>query len=394
MICIFVKSMNRLLLTIVFCELCLLGAMAQVRVGADREDVWGPMLGGKRVALLSNHTGLLSSGEHVADAMLRRGVNLVTLMSPEHGFRGDADAGEHVGGSVDKATGLPVVSLYGGGSNLGAVMDDVDVAVVDLQDVGLRFYTYYITMLKVMNAAAKSGKEVVVLDRPNPNGMSVDGPVLDMSLKSGVGALPIPVLHGMTMGELAQMMVGEGGLADSAWVHLQVVECENYTHATRYELPVPPSPNLKSMQAVWLYPSTCLFEGTVASLGRGTVQPFCVYGHPQMRGCSYSFTPRSMPGAKHPPLEGKRCLGVDLSGENPDSVIARGVNLGYVIDAYRRMGRSRSFFTDFFDKLIGNRKVRTMIESGKPAQAIRQTWAKDVEQFRRQREPYLLYPES
>lgn len=394
MICIFVKSMNRLLLTIVFCELCLLGAMAQVRVGADREDVWGPMLGGKRVALLSNHTGLLSSGEHVADAMLRRGVNLVTLMSPEHGFRGDADAGEHIGGSVDKATGLPVVSLYGGGSNLGAVMDDVDVAVVDLQDVGLRFYTYYITMLKVMNAAAKSGKEVVVFDRPNPNGMSVDGPLLDMSLKSGVGALPIPVLHGMTMGELAQMMVGEGWLADCAWVHLQVVECENYTHATRYELPVPPSPNLKSMQAVWLYPSTCLFEGTVASLGRGTVQPFCVYGHPQMRGCSYSFTPRSMPGAKHPPLEGKRCMGVDLSGENPDSVIASGVNLGYVIDAYRRMGSSRSFFTDFFDKLIGNRKVRTMIESGKPAQAIRQTWAKDVEQFRRQREPYLLYPES
>ncbi len=175
-------------------------AFGRVIVGADQEDVWTDMLNGRRVALLSNHTGLLSSGEHVADAMVRRGVNLVTLLSPEHGFRGNADAGEHVKGSVDRATGLPVVSLYGGGVSLDDVMSKVDVAVVDLQDVGLRFYTYYITMMRVMNAAAKAGKEVVVFDRPNPNGMTVDGPVLDMSLKSGVGALPVPVLHGMTMG--------------------------------------------------------------------------------------------------------------------------------------------------------------------------------------------------
>lgn len=385
--------MNRI--CILFCFLILAAtAVGQVRVGADREDVWVPMLEGKRVGLLSNHTGLLSSGEHVADAMLRRGINVVTLMSPEHGFRGDADAGEHVRGSVDRATGLPVVSLYGGNASLDDVMNNVDVAVVDLQDVGLRFYTYYITMLKVMNAAAKAGKEVVVLDRPNPNGMTVDGPILDMSLKSGVGALPIPVLHGMTMGELAQMIVGESWLEDSAYVHLQVVPCDGYTHSTRYKLPVPPSPNLKDMQAVWLYASTCLFEGTVMSLGRGTDKPFCIYGHPAMRDADFTFIPRSMPGAKNPPLMGKLCRGVNLSNENPDSIIAHGLNPAYIIDAYRRMPRGIKFFTPFFDKLTGNRTVRKMIEQGADANQIRASWTEDVKQFRKLREPYLLYPES
>ena len=224
--------------------------------------------------------------------------------------------------------------------------------------------------------------------------MTVDGPVLDMSLKSGVGALPIPVLHGMTMGELAQMIVGENWLADSGYVHLQVVPCEGYTHATRYELPVPPSPNLKNMQAVWLYASTCLFEGTVMSLGRGTDMPFCVYGHPAMRGGNYDFTPRSMAGAKNPPLLGKLCHGVDLSKENPDSVIAHGLNLHYVIDAYNRMPRKYGFFTPFFDKLIGTRSVRRMIEQGRTPEQIRSTWTDDVARFRKLREPYLLYPES
>ncbi|MDE7024378.1 MAG: DUF1343 domain-containing protein [Paramuribaculum sp.] len=385
--------MNRLLLIIIFLFLAV-AAFGRVIVGADQEDVWTDMLNGRRVALLSNHTGLLSSGEHVADAMVRRGVNLVTLLSPEHGFRGNADAGEHVKGSVDRATGLPVVSLYGGGVSLDDVMSKVDVAVVDLQDVGLRFYTYYITMMRVMNAAAKAGKEVVVFDRPNPNGMTVDGPVLDMSLKSGVGALPVPVLHGMTMGELAQMIVGENWLKDSAYLHLRVVPCEGYTHATRYELPVAPSPNLKDMQAVWLYASTCLFEGTVMSLGRGTDKPFCIYGHPNMRGGEYEFTPRSMSGAKNPPLLGKLCRGVDLSHENADSIIARGLNLDYIIDAYGRMPKGGKFFTSFFDKLIGTRAVRPMIERGMKSEQIRLTWARDVENFRKLREPYLLYPES
>lgn len=386
-------TMNRLLLIISFLFLAV-AAFGRVIVGADQEDVWTDMLNGRRVALLSNHTGLLSSGEHVADAMVRSGVNLVTLLSPEHGFRGNADAGEHVKGSVDRATGLPVVSLYGGGVSLDDVMSKVDVAVVDLQDVGLRFYTYYITMMRVMNAAAKAGKEVVVFDRPNPNGMTVDGPVLDMSLKSGVGALPVPVLHGMTMGELAQMIVGENWLKDSAYLHLRVVPCEGYTHATRYELPVAPSPNLKDMQAVWLYASTCLFEGTVMSLGRGTDKPFCIYGHPNMRGGEYEFTPRSMSGAKNPPLLGKLCRGVDLSHENADSIIARGLNLDYIIDAYGRMPKGGKFFTSFFDKLIGTRAVRPMIERGMKSEQIRLTWARDVENFRKLREPYLLYPES
>ena len=367
---------------------------AGVRVGADREDEWAQLLDGKRVALLSNHTGVLSSGEHVADAMLRRGVDLVTLMSPEHGFRGTADAGEHVKGSVDTKTGLPVVSLYGSGQSLEKALENTDVAVVDLQDVGLRFYTYYITMMKVMNAAARQGMEVVVLDRPNPNGMSVDGPTLDMKLKSGVGALPIPVLHGMTMGELAQMINGEGWLDEGRKARLTVVPCEGYTHATRYELPVPPSPNLKSMQAVYLYPSTCLFEGTVASLGRGTDNPFCMYGHPLMKGGKFTFTPKSMPGAKNPPLLGKLCRGTDLRNENQDSIIARGVDLSYVIDAYKRMPKGMKFFTPFFDKLIGSAEITPMIKRGMSAESIRATWQEDVARFKQQRKPYLLYPEK
>lgn len=390
---IFVNIMSRICVIIYFLLLTVC-AVGGVRVGADREEMWAPMLEGKRVALLSNHTGILSTGEHVADAMIRKGVNLVTLLSPEHGFRGTADAGEHVNGGIDERTGLPVVSLYGGHNKLESTMGNVDMVVVDLQDVGLRFYTYYITMLKVMNAAAKEGKEVIVLDRPNPNGMTVDGPTLDMNLKSGVGALPIPVLHGMTMGEMAQMIVGENWLADSGYVELQVVPCEGYTHATRYTLPVPPSPNLKDMQAVWLYASTCLFEGTVMSLGRGTDYPFCVYGHPLMKEGQHYFTPRPMPGAKNPPFAGQQCRGVDLRSENPDSLIARGLNLEYIIDAYNRMPRNTKFFTDFFDKLIGSRTIRPMIERGMSARQIKSTWAQDVENFQLLRQPYLLYPES
>lgn len=382
----------------VFAATCVVPAKAEVKVGAARTDVYVPWLEGRRVALLSNHTGMVGD-EHTLDLMLRHGVDVRVLFSPEHGFRGTADAGEHVASSVDASTGLPVVSLYGRNSdaNAASAMDSVDVVVVDIQDVGLRFYTYYITMLRLMNVASAAGKEFVVLDRPNPNGMTVDGPVLDMRHASGVGRLPIPVVHGMTLGELARMIVGEGWLRNpSAGLKLRVAECEGYTHATRYELPVAPSPNLRSMQAIYLYPSVCLFEGTVMSLGRGTDRPFEMYGHPSYSGSDYSFTPRSVPGATRPPLMGRRCFGRDLGSADVDSVLARGVDLSYVIDAYRNKGMAphrAKFFTSFFTKLIGNEDVVNRIRRGESAESIHRSWQADVDAFRQRRAPYLLYPE-
>lgn len=371
-----------------------LSSPAEVTVGAARTDIYLPLLEGKRVALLSNHTGMVG-GEHTLDIMLRNGVNVTTIFSPEHGFRGTADAGEHVADGCDKKTGIPIASLYSGKTRMPAksVMDGIDVIVCDLQDVGLRYYTYYITMLDLMNAAAAYGKEFVVLDRPNPNGMTVDGPVLDMKYSSGVGRLPIPTLYGMTLGELARMIVGEGWLKNGASLKLDVVKCLGYTHQTRYRLPVAPSPNLPDMKAVYLYPSTCYFEGTPISLGRGTDMPFTVYGHPSMKGCDFSFTPRSRPGAKTPPQMDRLCYGRDLRGLSDEEVIAKGVDFGYVIDAYRTSGLGEKFFTPFFTLLAGNADIRRMIEESKTADEIKTTWQDDVKRFRARRAPYLLYPE-
>ena len=387
----------RLMAVALAAVLCLPAAYSQtIKVGAARIERYAPLLAGKRVALLSNHTGMVD-GRHTLDVMLDHGINVTTIFSPEHGFRGNADAGEKVKGSVDAATGIPIASLYDGkkGMPSAATMGEFDVIVTDLQDVGVRYYTYYITMMRLMNAAAAYGKEFVVLDRPNPNGMYVDGPVLDMKYKSGVGALPIPVVHGMTLGELALMIDGEGWLDGGKRLgsRLAVIPCEGYTHSSRYDLPVAPSPNLKSMLAVYLYPSTCYFEGTVMSLGRGTGHPFEIYGHPAMKGCTYTFTPQSMDGAKNPPLKGKLCHGRDLTGLDPEAVIAAGVDLGYVIDAYRRMGIGDKFFTSFFELLVGDGQVRRMIEAGKSAAEIKATWQADVEAFKVRRRPYLLYKE-
>lgn len=367
---------------------------AEVTVGAARTDQYIPQLKGKRVALFSNHTGLVD-GKHTLDIMLDNGLNVVTLFSPEHGFRGTADAGEHVGNSVDGPTGIPIASLYGSKDRTPSkeIMDGLDVIVVDIQDVGLRFYTYYCTMIDLMNAAAAYGKDVIVLDRPNPNGMTVDGPILDMKYASGVGRLPIPVVHGMTLGELALMANGEGWLKDGAKVPLTVIPCLGYTHQTRYRLPIAPSPNLRDMTAIYLYPSTCYFEATPVSLGRGTDKPFKIYGHPAMKGRSYSFTPRSMPGAKTPPQQDKLCHGVDLSSISDDEAIAQGINLEYLIDAYRDLGMGDKFFRNFFELLIGRGDIRAMIEQGKSAAEIKATWAADVENFKKQRRPYLLYKE-
>lgn len=365
-----------------------------LKTGAERTDEYLPRLEGLRVALFSNHTGMVGD-RHTLDVMLDGGVNVTTIFSPEHGFRGTADAGEHVKSSVDPVTGIPIASLYDGGKRgpAKAVMDNIDVIVTDIQDVGLRYYTYYITMVDLMNAAAKHGKKFMVLDRPNPNGMTVDGPILDMKYRSVVGRLPIPVVHGMTLGELAMMANGEGWLDGKAKIDLTVIPCEGYSHSTRYELPVAPSPNLRTMHAIYLYPSICYFEATPVSLGRGTDMPFEVYGHPEMDDRDFSFTPKSIDGAKNPPQLNKQCYGRDLRGLDDDSIIARGVDLSYLIDAYKDLGMGDRFFTPFFEKLIGRGDIRGMIKAGMNAEEIKATWSSDVEKFRRQRAPYLIYPE-
>ena len=385
------------LLSILFlalCALCAVSSTAQIRVGAEQTDKYIPLLKDRRVALLSNHTGMVGN-EHVLDLMLRNGINVTTIFSPEHGFRGTADAGEHVKSSVDEKTGIPIASLYEGKTREPRqdVMDNIDVIVVDIQDVGLRYYTYYCTMLNLMNVSVKYGKSFVVLDRPNPNGMYVDGPILDMKYESGVGRLPIPIVHGMTLGELAMMANGEGWLKDGKKADLTVIPCENYTHQSRYRLPVAPSPNLPNMRSIYLYASTCFFEGTPVSLGRGTDKPFQIYGHPDMKGYSFSFTPRSIPGAKNPPQLDKLCYGVDLSNLSDEEIIAKGVNFEYVIDAYRNLNIGDKFFTRFFELLTGKAEIREMIKAGKSAEEIKASWKDDVEKFKIQRRPYLLYAE-
>lgn len=374
---------------------CVAANASHITVGAARTDQYINDLKGKRIALFSNHTGMVGD-KHTLDIMLENGLDVRAIFSPEHGFRGNADAGEHVSSGVDPVTGIKIASLYDGKKRGPSqeTMDQIDVIVCDIQDVGLRYYTYYVTMVSLMNAAAENGKEFVVLDRPNPNGMYIDGPILDMKYKSGVGGLPIPVVHGMTLGELALMANGEGWLNNGQKVKLKVVPVLGYTHQTRYSLPIAPSPHLRTMKSIYLYPSICYFEATPVSLGRGTDFPFEVYGHPDMKARDFDFTPRSVPGAKNPPQLDQHCYGVDLRGIGYEDAIAQGINLNYIIDAYRDLGMPQDkFFRNFFELLIGRGDIRQMIIDGKSADEIKATWADDVAKFRQQRKPYLLYAE-
>ena len=371
------------------------GSTAAVVLGDERTDVYFPLIEGKRIAVFSNHTGIVN-GKHLVYMLADNGFDVQTIFSPEHGFSGTADAGAAVNSSRDEQTGATIVSLYGGGNDVlnAATMDSFDVLLIDIQDVGLRFYTYYITMCRLLSACAESDKEVVLLDRPNPNGHLVDGPILDMKYKSGVGGLPVPVLHGMTLGELALMANDRGWLDSEKRCKLTVIECLNYTHSTLWSLPIAPSPNLPNMTAIYLYASLCYFEATPVSVGRGTDLPFQIYGHPQMKGYDYSFTPHSKSGAQDPPQKDKLCYGVNLSTLSMDSLVHKGLDLSYVIDAYRNLSMGDKFFTSFFEKLIGVDYVRPMIEQGCSADEIRSKWQSDVEQFRKDRKPYLLYDDT
>lgn len=367
---------------------------ANVITGAEQTNLYLRLLKGKRVALFSNQSGRIGN-RLTLDVLLEHKVNVVTVFSPEHGFRGKADAGEKVSSSVDEQTGVRVFSLYGASKNApdDAEMKKIDVIVTDIQDVGLRFYTYYITMMQLMNRCAECGKEMIVLDRPNPNGFYVDGPILDMKYASGVGALPIPVVHGMTLGELARMINGEHWLKSGKTCRLKVIPCKNYTHQTRYVLPVAPSPNLPNMKSVYLYPSLCYFEATPVSVGRGTDKAFQIFGHPDMKCYAFTFTPESRTGAKNPPLLGQLCHGRDLSGLSDSAIWSRKIDLTYLIEAYHALNIGDRFFTSFFEKLMGVDYVRKMIEQGKDADEIGKMWQDDVAKFKKQRKKYLLYKE-
>ena len=378
--------------------------------GDERSDLYLPLLSGKRVALLTNQCGIVGDepdGEHILDALLSQGVDVEVVFSPEHGFRGMADAGETVENAVDEKTGVPLVSLYGNGRTnepASSDMERFDVVAVDLQDVGLRYFTYYISVLYMMDACAQYGKEMVIFDRPNPNGFYIDGPILKEPFYSGVGKLPVPIVYGLTMGELAQMINGEGWLsAGRDACDLTIIPCGNYTHETTYHLQHMPSPNLKDMHAIYLYPSTCFFENTVVSVGRGTEAPFNIFGSPYLAGVSgyeYSFTPVPMTGAKEPPFEGTLCYGKDLRDIPEEEIWEKGIDLTYLIDAYQAVCQAApdvSFFGKgsndryYLDLLAGTDELRKMIEAGNDAETIKAGWQEEINAFKEQSVPYLLY---
>jgi len=369
-----------------------------LRTGAENTNAYLALLEGKRVGILTNHTALIE-GTHLVDSLLSLGVDIRMIFAPEHGFRGDEDAGTRLDHQTDPKTGIPIISVYGSVFiPADSLMRQIDVAVYDIQDVGLRFYTYLSSMYYFKEACARNNVPLLVFDRPNPNGHIVSGPVLDMQFRSFVGIIPIPVVHGMTLGELACMINGEFWLKDSLQTSLTVIPCLNYTHHTLYQLPVKPSPNLPNNRSIYLYPSICLFEATPVSLGRGTDFPFQVYGHPQMAGYDFSFTPQSVPGARNPIQKDVLCYGVDLRTAPPDEVIwSNGFDLQYVIDAYRNLnenaGIGEKFFTSYFEKLVGVDYVRPMILQGKDADEIAMLWYDQLEEFKIKRSQYLIYPQ-
>lgn len=370
--------------------------IAGIQVGAAQVERYLPQLRDRRVGVVVNQTSTVGN-VHLVDALLAANVQISAVFAPEHGFRGDADAGEKIADGRDPKTGLPIISLYGSHKEpTAADLKNVDVLVFDIQDVGARFYTYISTLHYVLQAGAKHGIPVLVLDRPNPNGHYVDGPVLDPDFQSFVGMHPVPVVHGMTVGEYARMIVGEGWLNTSQKPELSVIPCENYTHQTVYNLPVPPSPNLPNMRSIYLYPSLCFFEGTVFSVGRGTNTQFQIYGHPDFKIGSYQFTPRSGPGAKYPKLENEICNGISLERMSPLAIRSEArLNLFYLLQAYTHYPDQKNFFlpNNFIDKLAGSDQLRKQIQAGQTAEQIRASWQPGLAQFKTIRAKYLLYQE-
>lgn len=400
-----------------------------ILTGADQMSLYLPLLQGRNVAIFANATTVVGN-THLVDTLIKKGIHIVKIFSPEHGFRGEADAGARVGNQHDPSTGIPIVSLYGAKNKPApADLEGIDILLFDIQDVGVRFYTYISSMQKYLEAAIENHRPLIILDRPNPNGFYVDGPILDTKYRSFVGMQPIPVVYGMTIGEYAKMLLGENWLSPSDSItkatasnltstnptaaantttkatnntapptptgfQLIVIPCRNYTHKSRYTLPVKPSPNLPNMQSVYLYASLCLLEGTPVSLGRGTPKPFQQFGHPSFPPTGYSFTPQSIPGATDPPDLGKTCNGYDLSGVNAEKATGNRWTLKWVLQAYRLYPEKDSFFLrngSGFDRLAGSPTLRQQIKEGLSEDAIRKTWEPALSNFKAIRKKYLLY---
>lgn len=369
-------------------------AKKEIKVGAERISEYLPFLKEKKIGVVANQTSLVGK-VHLVDTLLSLGMNIKTVFAPEHGFRGLADAGETVKNSRDKITGLPIISLYGNNKKPGPKdLKGLDIVIFDIQDVGVRFYTYISSMHYVMEACAENNKTFLILDRPDPNGFYVDGPVLEEKNQSFVGMHPIPLVHGLTIGELALMINGEGWLNKQMKCDLKIIPCENYSHKDFYELPVKPSPNLPDMLSVYLYPSLGLFEGTIVSVGRGTTKPFRVFGHPGLKCTSFSFIPQSMEGAKNPPYENKECFGFDLTVLNENEIRNyRKIYLQWLIGGYNNSPESENFFLEnnFFNLLAGNSELMKQVKEGKSEREIRKSWEGELEKYKLIRKKYLLY---
>ncbi len=360
----------------------------KLALGAERTTAYISGIEGKNVGLLINHTSMIGD-THLVDFLLQKKINIKKIFAPEHGFRGQADAGEKIEDNVDAKTGIQVASLYGKNKKpTSSILKGLDVVIFDIQDVGTRFYTYISSMHYMMEACAENNVKMIVFDRPNPNGHYIDGPILKPEFKSFVGMHPIPVVHGLTVGELAQMINGEGWLAGGLKCDLEVVTMEHYSHSDSYSLPVKPSPNLPNDKSIDLYPSLCFFEGTKMSIGRGTQFPFQVIGYPDEKFGKFSFTPESIVGmAKYPKYEGKKCYGVDLR----TSKRLNRLDLSYVIDAYKLWKEKESFFTNYFNTLAGTDQLKKQIESGMSEKEIKETWQEGLDKYRILRKKYLLY---
>ncbi len=391
----------------------------RILAAAERVNVYLPLIKGRKVGIFANQTSMVGN-THLVDTLRKLGVDIKVIFGPEHGFRGTADAGEKVGNYIDEKTGIPVVSLYGSKRRPSAEdVKDADILIFDIQDVGVRFYTFISSLEEFMEAAFELGKPLMILDRPNPNGFYVDGPVLDKKFQSFVGRQPVPIVYGMTIAEYAFMIAGEKWLSEKANTrydyyknhaqnsadtpfHFQVIKCGNYTHKSKYVLPVRPSPNLPDIQSVYLYPSTCFFEGTVLSEGRGTNKQFQVFGHPSLPKNLYSFTPNPNEGAKSSKLYGQVCYGWSLSG-TPEEVLKKvdnKIQLKWLMEAYQLFPRKDSFFIfpksgkmeeSFFNKLAGNNELWQQVKAGKSEAAIRESWEPKLSEFKVTRKKYLLY---